>query len=117
MRSGGRIPAYCSSGVILKSFFLMYCGVSMYESRVDIKDNSRVWFIAGLSGYTMISFILKMAAALPVSPIFAVFSLRCGVSEMIDAGMAILMILFDIFVEPASCLLVAAFSLNVNLEI
>lgn len=37
----------------------------------------------------MISSTLKMAAARPIRPIFAVFSLRCGVSEIVDAGIAI----------------------------
>lgn len=37
----------------------------------------------------MISLMRNMAAALPMSPIFAVFSRRCGVSEATEAGMAI----------------------------
>ena len=42
----------------------------------------------------MISSILKMAAVLPIKPIFEVFSRRCGVSEMTDAGMAIVSLFF-----------------------
>jgi hypothetical protein len=37
----------------------------------------------------MISSTLKIAAARPIKPTFAVFSRRCGVSETVDAGMAI----------------------------
>lgn len=37
----------------------------------------------------MISSTLKIAADLPIDPIFAVFSRKCGVSEIVDAGMAI----------------------------
>jgi hypothetical protein len=37
----------------------------------------------------MISSILKIAAALPINPIFEVFSRKCGVSEITDAGIAI----------------------------
>jgi hypothetical protein len=37
----------------------------------------------------MISFTLKIAAALPIKPIFVVFSRKCGVSEATEAGMAI----------------------------
>ena len=35
-----------------------------------------------------------MAAVLPIKPIFEVFSRRCGVSEMTDAGMAIVSLFF-----------------------
>jgi hypothetical protein len=38
-----------------------------------------------------------MAAALPIKPILAVFSLRCGVSEMIDAGIVIEILFLVIF--------------------
>jgi len=37
----------------------------------------------------MISSTLKIAAALQIKPIFEVFSRKCGVSEITDAGMAI----------------------------
>jgi hypothetical protein len=37
----------------------------------------------------MISSTLKIAAALPIKPIFEVFSRKCGVSEITDAGIAI----------------------------
>ena len=37
----------------------------------------------------MISFIRKIAAVRAINPIFEVFSLRCGVSDMMDAGIAI----------------------------
>jgi hypothetical protein len=36
----------------------------------------------------MISLTLKIAAALPIKPTFEVFSRKCGVSEMTDAGIA-----------------------------
>lgn len=36
----------------------------------------------------MISSTLKIAAALPIKPIFEVFSRKCGVSETTDAGIA-----------------------------
>jgi hypothetical protein len=36
----------------------------------------------------MISSTLKIAAALPIRPIFEVFSRKCGVSETTDAGIA-----------------------------
>jgi hypothetical protein len=36
----------------------------------------------------MISFTLKIAAARPIKPILEVFSLKCGVSDIIDAGIA-----------------------------
>jgi hypothetical protein len=42
-----------------------------------------------MSGYSKISSIRKMAAALPMKPILEVFSRRCGVSETTEAGMAI----------------------------
>jgi hypothetical protein len=37
----------------------------------------------------MISPILKIAAALPIKPVFEVFSRKCGVSETTEAGIAI----------------------------
>jgi hypothetical protein len=37
----------------------------------------------------MISLTLKIAATLPINPIFDVFSRRCGVSEITDTGTAI----------------------------
>lgn len=45
----------------------------------------------------MIWSILKMAALLPISPIFEVFSRRCGVSAMTDVGMAIVCFLLSMF--------------------
>ena len=36
----------------------------------------------------MISSTLKIAAALPITPIFEVFSRKCGVSETTEAGIA-----------------------------
>jgi glucose/mannose-6-phosphate isomerase len=45
----------------------------------------------------MIWSILKMAAVLPINPIFEVFSRRCGVSEMTDGGMAIACFLVSMF--------------------
>jgi hypothetical protein len=36
----------------------------------------------------IISFTRKIAAARPIKPILAVFSRKCGVSAMIDAGIA-----------------------------
>lgn len=48
----------------------------------------------------MISSTLKMAAALPMSPTLAVFSRRCGVSEMRDAGTAIMIFFLYILSLP-----------------
>ena len=45
----------------------------------------------------MISSTLKMAAILPINPIFEVFSRRCGVSEITDVGMAIACFFFSMF--------------------
>ena len=45
----------------------------------------------------MISSILKMAAVLPIKPIFEVFSRRWGVSEMTEVGMAIACFVFSMF--------------------
>ena len=45
----------------------------------------------------MISLTLKIAAALPINPIFAVFSLRCGVSAITDAGIAIETLSLSVF--------------------
>lgn len=45
----------------------------------------------------IISFMRKMAAALAIKPIFEVFSRRCGVSEITDAGIA--MESFFLFIE------------------
>jgi hypothetical protein len=48
----------------------------------------------------MISSTLKIAAALPIKPIFEVFSRKCGVSEITDAGIAIASFFF--FILPFS---------------
>lgn len=45
----------------------------------------------------MISSTLKMAAVLPINPIFEVFSRRCGVSEITDVGMAIARFFLSMF--------------------
>ena len=39
-----------------------------------------------------------MAAARPIKPIFEVFSRRCGVSEIVDAGIAIVSFFLSITV-------------------
>ena len=46
----------------------------------------------------------NIAAARPIKPIFAVFSRRCGVSEIADAGIAIAR--FFLFVRYPSCVVV-----------
>jgi hypothetical protein len=43
----------------------------------------------------MTSSTLKIAAALPTKPIFEVFSRKCGVSAMKDAGIATVNLLLD----------------------
>lgn len=49
----------------------------------------------------MISSTLKIAAALPIKPIFEVFSRKCGVSETTEAGIAIQSFLrFKLAVHP-----------------
>ena len=48
----------------------------------------------------MISLTLNMAADRAINPIFEVFSLRCGVSEIIDAGRAIERVFFVILIDP-----------------
>jgi len=45
--------------------------------------------VFGMSAYTIISSIWKIAAARPTSPILKVFSRKCGVSETKEPGMAI----------------------------
>ena len=70
----------------------------MYFSSSAMRSASFLWLaILGLSGYMMISSMLKMAAALPIWPIFEVFSRRWGVSEMTDVGMAIDFFFFSMF--------------------
>ena len=59
----------------------------------------------------MISFTLKIAAALPTNPTFEVFSRRCGVSEITDAGIAITNFFFFVI---ALSFVVPAFSLKVK---
>jgi hypothetical protein len=54
---------------------------------------------------------VKIAAALPTSPTFEVFSRKCGVSEMNDAGTAIPSLFAVIpFVAPRFCARLTAFS-------
>jgi hypothetical protein len=53
----------------------------------------------------MISSTLKIAAALPIKPIFEVFSRKCGVSEITDAGIAIVSFFLSMALF-ASCRLV-----------
>ena len=49
----------------------------------------------GSSWYTIISSILKIAAVLPIKPIFEVFSRRCGISEITDVGIAMVSFFFS----------------------
>jgi len=65
-----------------------------------MNSRSFCWFMLGLSGYTMIWFTRKIAAARATNPILEVFSLRCGVSAMMDAGIAMdsLVMLFSLCV-------------------
>jgi hypothetical protein len=44
-----------------------------------------------------------MAAERAINPIFEVFSLRCGVSEIMDAGIAIESFFFVILIVPYRC--------------
>src|SRR5512136_1671078 len=62
----------------------------------------------------MISFTLKMAAALPINPIFEVFSRRCGMSDITEAGTAITNLFFPTNLSPlCSC---AALTFNLKEE-
>jgi hypothetical protein len=66
----------------------------------------------------MISSTLKIAAALPMKPIFDVFSRKCGVSEITDAGIAIDSFLLSIIVLSLSAwLTLSALCLKVGDEI
>ena len=56
----------------------------------------------------MISFTLKIAADLAIKPILEVFSRKCGVSDIIDAGIAIVSVFLSIqwlsFMRSTVCL-------------
>jgi hypothetical protein len=61
----------------------------------------------------MISSTRYIAAALPIKPILEVFSRRCGVSDMTDAGIAIINFLFK-GCGASHRLSLSAFSLKVT---